>query len=183
MKTIDILAVGDVVIDAFIKLKDAKTHCKLNNENCELCVRYGDKVPYESVEVCNAVGNSSNAAVSTSRLGLSSALFSYVGDDHNGKDCILELEKNNVDTSYVHTESGKKTNYHYVLWYEIDRTILVKHEHFTYNFENVTAPKWIYLSSLGENTLDFQMQIANFVEKNSKSGVFCESSFFNEDDN
>ena len=62
-KQVDILAIGDIVIDAFIKLKDAEVNCKLDHENCELCVRYGDKVPYESVEICYAVGNSANASV------------------------------------------------------------------------------------------------------------------------
>jgi sugar/nucleoside kinase (ribokinase family) len=87
MTNIDFLAIGDTVTDAFIKLKDAEVNCKLNNENCELCVRYGDKVPYESVEVCTAVGNSANAAVSAARLGLNSSLYSYVGgDQYNVKD-------------------------------------------------------------------------------------------------
>ncbi len=166
MKQIDILAVGDVVIDAFIKIKDAEITCKLNHQDCELCVRYGDKVPYESVEICNAVGNSSNAAVAASRLGLNSALFSYVGDDQNGKDCLESLKKDGVDTTYVRVEAGKKTNYHYVLWYDVDRTILVKHENFTYDFSNIETPKWIYLSSLGENSIDLHMQIADFLEKN-----------------
>lgn len=166
MKNIDILAIGDIVTDAFIRLKDAETHCKLNNEDCELCVRYGDKVPYESVEICTAVGNSANAAVSASRLGLSSALYAYVGGDQNGKDCIASLTKDGVITDYVHTDPNNKTNYHYVLWYEANRTILVKHEHFNYKFECDSMPKWIYLSSLGENTVDFQSQIIDFVEKN-----------------
>lgn len=166
MKQIDILAIGDVVIDAFIKLKDAETHCKLNNEDCELCVRYGDKVPYESVEVCFAVGNSSNAAVSAARLGLNAALYAYVGADQNGKDCIGSLQKDGVDTTYVHVDEKNKTNYHYVLWYGVDRTILVKHEHYSYNFENIEPPKWIYLSSLGENTLDYHIQIIDYIEKN-----------------
>ncbi|HEY0220792.1 MAG TPA: carbohydrate kinase family protein [Candidatus Paceibacterota bacterium] len=165
-KQIDMLAIGDTVIDAFIRLEDAETHCKVNNEDCELCVRYGDKVPYESVTVCNAVGNSANAAVSASRLGLSSALYTYVGNDQNGKDCIESLKKDGVATDYVHVDPDNKTNYHYVLWYDVDRTILVKHEHYKYNFEINSIPKWIYLSSLGDNTLDFQMQIIDFVEKN-----------------
>jgi sugar/nucleoside kinase (ribokinase family) len=76
MKEYDFVAIGDTVIDAFIKLKDAEVHCNLNHETCELCVRFGDKVPYESVHVVYAVGNSPNAAVSASRLGLSSALIS-----------------------------------------------------------------------------------------------------------
>lgn len=165
-KQVDMLAIGDIVIDAFIRLKDAETHCKLNHENCELCVRYGDKVPYESVEICNAVGNSANAAVAGARLGLSSALYAYVGGDQNGKDCIESLKNDGVLTDYVHVDPENKTNYHYVLWYDVDRTILVKHEHYKYDFKIESTPKWIYLSSLGDNTLDFQMQIADYVEKN-----------------
>jgi sugar/nucleoside kinase (ribokinase family) len=166
MTNIDFLAIGDTVTDAFIKLKDAEVNCKLNNENCELCVRYGDKVPYESVEVCTAVGNSANAAVSAARLGLNSSLYSYVGGDQNGKDCLASLEKDGVITKYVHVDPNNKTNYHYVLWYDVDRTILIKHEHYNYDFKLEDKPKWIYLSSLGENTVPFQTQIVDYVEQN-----------------
>lgn len=165
MKKIDFLAIGDVVTDAFIKLQDAEVHCDIDKQNCMLSVRFGDKVPYESVEVCTAVGNSANAAVSASRLGLNSALFSYIGDDENGKDCIESLKKDGVETSYITAQAGKKTNYHYVLWYDVDRTILVKHEHFDYNFKNVEPPRWIYLSSLSDNSYDFHMQIADYLDE------------------
>src|SRR3989338_381684 len=166
MKIIDVLAIGDLVIDAFIKIEDAEVNCDINKENCKLSLRFGDKVPYESVEVCNAVGNSANAAVSASRLGLSSSLLSYIGNDKHGQDCLIELQKNGVDTTLVRTEICKKTNYHYVLWYDVDRTILVKHEKFSYNLGNIPAPKWVYLSSLSEDSLPFHMQIADFLEKN-----------------
>jgi sugar/nucleoside kinase (ribokinase family) len=112
------------------------------------------------------VGNSANAAVSASRLGLSSALYAYVGGDQQGKDCIDSLQKDGVDTKYIQIDQDNKTNYHYVLWYDVDRTILVKHEHYKYDFKIDEAPKWIYLSSLGDNTLDFQMQIAEYAEQN-----------------
>ncbi len=48
-KKIDFLAIGDIVVDAFIKLKDAEE--LINHGTLELCVRFGDKVPYESVTV------------------------------------------------------------------------------------------------------------------------------------
>ena len=166
MKPTDILAIGDITTDAFIKLGKAEVHCDIGKENYKLCMDFGSKIPYESVEVVRAVGNSANASVSASRLGLSSSLLTYIGDDQNGKECLEELQKNNVDIEYVRTEAGKQTNYHYVLWYDVDRTILVKHETFTYNLGTITAPKWIYLSSLGENSLDFHVQIAEYLEKN-----------------
>lgn len=165
-KQIDILAIGDITIDAFIKLKDAEVNCDINHQNCKLSFRFGDKVPYESVDVCTAVGNSPNAAVSASRLGLSSAVLTYVGNDQNGKDCIAELQKNNVNTDYVIIENDKHTNYNYILWYDVDRTILVRHENFKYSLDGISVPKWIYFSSLGENSLDFHIEVADFLEKN-----------------
>src|SRR6185369_12796201 len=99
---LDVLAIGDVVIDAFIRLQDAEVNCDIDQKNCKLCMEFGQKIPYESVDVCNAVGNASNASVSAARLGLSVGLLSYVGNDQNGKDCIDELKKNNVDTDRVH---------------------------------------------------------------------------------
>ena len=74
MEKIEFLAIGDTTIDAFIRLQEASVHCDINKENCQLCMRFGDKIPYEFVEVVPAVGNSANAAVSAARLGLSSAL-------------------------------------------------------------------------------------------------------------
>ena len=166
MKNYDILSIGDITTDAFIRLKDAEVHCGIDNKNCELCVKFGSKIPYESVEEFRAVGNSANASVSASRLGLSSALMSWIGDDRGGKECLAELEKNNVGTEYIKIEEGKQTNYHFVLWYEVDRTILIKHENFSYELGEFSAPKWIYLSSMSDSSFTFQNQLADYLNRN-----------------
>lgn len=177
-KNLDILSIGDITTDAFIRLKDAEVHCDIDNENCKLCVRFGDKIPYESVDVVKAVGNSANASVSASRLGLSSGLLAYIGDDQNGKDCLEELEKNNVVTDFVRIENGKHTNYHYVLWYDVERTILVKHEHFDYKLGDIGKPKWIYLSSLGDNTEKYHEEIAEFIKNNPETKLAFQPGTF-----
>lgn len=164
-KEIDILCIGDIVTDAFIKLKEATVNCEVDNTNCKLCMNFGQKIPYDFVEVCTAVGNSPNASVSAARLGLQSALLTYIGDDQDGKDCVEELKRNGVITDFIRTEAGKKTNYHYVLWYDVDRTILIKHESFTYDLGDIGTPRWIYLSSLADHTLPFHMQIAEYMEQ------------------
>ncbi|HEY4479890.1 MAG TPA: hypothetical protein VJB58_00250, partial [Candidatus Paceibacterota bacterium] len=87
----DFVAIGDITTDAFIRLKDAKAICDESGIKCELCLRFGDKVPFESVEEIRAVGNAPNAAVSAARLGLRSALVTNLGDDHNGHECIATL--------------------------------------------------------------------------------------------
>lgn len=163
-KQYDFVAIGDIVTDAFIKIKDAAVHCNIDNENCELCVRFGDKVPFEEVYIVKAVGNSPNASVSAARLGLSSALISTVGDDDNGKEALAELQKNGVSTEYMNTNTEYPTNYHYVLWYDVERTILVKHAPFPYALpKDMLAPKWIYLSSMGENSVEYHHEIARYL--------------------
>lgn len=164
MEPIDFFAIGDIVTEPFIRLEDASTHCRIDTKQCELCMRFGDKIPYESATVCAAVGNASNAAVSASRLGLSSALRAYTGDDQYGAEMREVLKTEKVSTEYLVTETGKKSNYHYVLWYETDRTILVKHEDFTYSVPEIAvSPKWIYLSSLAANSKPYHDAIAGWL--------------------
>lgn len=162
----DFLAVGDVVIDAFIKLKDARVHCNINDEACEICMRWGDKIPFESATVVPAVGNSANAAVAAARLGLKSGLRAYVGADQNGQECIASLMRDGVDVTFVEKQPGKITNYHYVLWYEDNRTILVKHEAFDYAVPPLPeGPKWLYLSSLGDNSLPYHHALSEALKR------------------
>lgn len=175
----DFVAIGDITTDAFITLKDAEVHCNIDKENCELCVRFGDKIPYEDVDVVVAVGNSPNASVSAARLGLKSALVTNMGDDQNGKDCLETLKKNGVATDFVTVEKGKPTNYHYVLRYGAERTILVKHHEYDYVLPNFpTPPKWLYLSSLGENSIPFQKAIATYVTSHPETKLAFQPGTF-----
>ena len=160
----DFVAIGDIVTDAFIKLKDASVNCDINSEHCTITMSFGDKIPYESVEVIRAVGNSSNAAVSASRLGLKSALITNLGDDQNGQECLESLKKDGVATDFVSVHQGKETNYHYVLWYDNDRTILVKHQEYERVFPDIGEPKWLYLSSLGADTMIYHSEIAEYLK-------------------
>lgn len=164
---VQFLAIGDLVIDAFIRIKDASVNCNIDNEKCQICIRFGDKVPYESVDVVNAVGNSPNAAVSAARLGMQSGLLAVVGKDRNGEECIETLKQNNVSTEYIEIDQTLPTNYHYVLWYDVERTILVNHALYERKLDmNIPAPEWLYVSSLASNTLPFHAEIIEYLEAN-----------------
>lgn len=165
MTRIDFLAIGDITTDAFIRIKDARVHCNINQENCELCFRFGDKIPFEDVTIVKAVGNSSNAAVSAARLGLHTMLASDVGDDQNGKEMLGVLDENGVSTDLVKIHKDISSNYHYVLWYDVERTILVKHHDYPRHFQGPKeTPAWIYLSSIGENSEGYHDEIADYLE-------------------
>lgn len=164
--SVDFLAIGDIVTEPFIRLKDARVNSVAGSQSTELCMRFGDKIPYDFAELAVAVGNASNAAVAAARLGLSSALRSYVGDDRYGAECLVKLAGEGVSTDFMVTEPGKQTNYHYVLWYENERTILVKHEEFSYTAPTLAqAPAWIYISSLAANSLHYHQELAQLLER------------------
>ena len=165
-KQIDFLAIGDIVAEPFIKITDAEANCDLQGEHCKICFRFGEKIPYESAALCYAVGNSPNVAVGLSRLGVKSTLVSYMGDDITGKQNLASLINENVVTDYIKTISGLESNLHYVLWYETERTILVKHTEFPYAFdENMPEAKWVYLSSLASNSIKYHEEIINYLKK------------------
>lgn len=158
----DFVGIGDIVNDAFIKLQEATVH-NGSGEGKRLCMSFGDKLPYEKVDIITAVGNSPNATVSATRLGLKTALITNLGDDYYGKECINVLKSEGVDTQFVKVHKGRKTNYHYVLVYGAERTILIKHEEYPYTMPDIGSPKWIYLSSLGGTSLEFHGVIERYL--------------------
>jgi ribokinase len=162
----EFIALGDVVTDAFIRLnsKDAEVKECIDHHRQELSLSFGDKVPYEFVKIVRGVGNSANAAVAAARLGLHSSLIADVGADLNGKECLQELEKNKVSTKLMSIHNNLETNYHYVLWYDVERTILVKHQEYPYKLPRIkTSPQWLYLSSLGGNSLPYHQEILAYL--------------------
>ena len=164
---LDILSVGDVVIDAFIKLFEDRAVSYENEQGKWLAMPFATKIPFDSAQVIPAVGNAANASVAFSRLGLHSGLVSNVGSDKYGRDVIDALEDDRVDTRFVRINKGKLTNYHYVLWYKEERTILIKHEEYNYQWPRFTKadiPKWLYFSSISKNA-----QTSSFLEAYRRS--------------
>jgi sugar/nucleoside kinase (ribokinase family) len=169
----DIISFGDITIDAFIRLKDAHLVCKINNEDCEICMKFGTKLPFESVTEVLSVGNAPNAAVATARVGLQSAHVAHVGGDQNGINCLNALKERGVATEYVATHADMRTNYHYILQFGPERTILIKHEAYPYKLPAFSEPpSWFYLTSLPENTLEYQLDIARYAKENGVKLAF-----------
>lgn len=161
----DFVAVGEIAVDAFIRLKDASVHCDTNRENCQICLAFGAKIPYESVTEVPAVANAGNASVSASRLGLKSAIVANIGNDRNGEICLESFKKDGVHTDFIAVNKNLRTNYHYILWYEDERTILQKHSDFPYKFPDLKNTKWMYLTSLGEKSLPYHNEIMDYLKK------------------
>jgi ribokinase len=164
----DVIAIGDIVTDAFIKLFDDYEHTYQNEHGKWLAVPFGTKIPFDHVEIVQAVGNAANAAVAFARLGLKSAFVTNVGADTAGRDMIKALDKQRVDSRFVRINPGKKSNYHYVLWFKDERTILIKHEEYDYHWPHLRPaeiPEWVYFSSISEHAIEYHDQVADWLDE------------------
>lgn len=166
----DILSIGDVVTDAFIKLFDEDAKVIDDKDNGKwLAMPFATKLPFDYSEVVAGAGNASNAALSFSRLGLKSGLVSNVGSDAQGREIIAKLDHQRVETDFVRVNQGKTSNYNYVLWYKEERTILIKHVEYDYRWPRFHAkdvPRWVYFSSISQNALDYHDDVADWLEDN-----------------
>ncbi|HSW98572.1 MAG TPA: carbohydrate kinase family protein [Candidatus Saccharimonadales bacterium] len=170
MHQFDVLSIGDIVSDAFIRLfsDEEKVEHEKNGEQW-LAIPFGTKIPYDYAQVIHGVGNAANAAVAFARLGLKSTFVTNVGGDDYGRDMIRALGKNKVDTRFVRINPGKVSNHHYVLWYKEERTILIKHEEYDYHWPHLRpneTPRWVYFSSISEKAIDYHDQVSDWLDEN-----------------
>lgn len=168
MQDFDVLSIGDIVTDAFIKLLDDEAQVVENEHGKWLAMPFGTKLPFDHAEVINAVGNAANAAVAFSRLGLKTGFVTNVGGDKEGRDMIDALGKNKVDIRFVRINPGKKSNYHYVLWYKDERTILIKHEEYNYRWPHIDTdevPRWLYFSSISDHAIAYHDKVSDWLDK------------------
>ncbi len=168
----DVISIGDIVTDVFIKLEDDQAKVYADSEEKRwLAMPFGTKLPYDTVQTIKGVGNAANAAVAFARLGLDSAYVANVGDDQAGREMIDELHTNQVDTRFVRINPGKISNIHYVLRYQVERTILIKHEAYDYHWPHLRpdeVPKWLYFSSISGNAMSYHDQVADWLDEHTE---------------
>ena len=161
----DFIAIGDTGTDAFIRLETPSAHIDIDKGKREIAMSFAAKIPYEEVYVIPGVGNSANVAVSATRLGLTSALVSNIGDDYFGGECLKVFKEERVGAEFIKVHKNAKTNYHYVLWFDDDRTILTKHQKYDREMPEIDDPKWVYLSSLGGDALPWHKELENYFSE------------------
>lgn len=180
MDTPYILTIGDIVTDAFIKLREdqAEVHTDEHGQQ-RLSMEFGSKPPYDHVDIVDAVGNSANASVAFARLGLRTGLMGFLGDDKTAEESLTYLKSENVDTSVMSISPNMKSNYHYVLRYGADRTILIKYEDYEYKWQTPTVvPDWIYLSMISESAWQLHEDMITYLNEHPDTKLVFQPGTF-----
>ncbi|NCS99097.1 carbohydrate kinase family protein [Candidatus Parcubacteria bacterium] len=176
---IEFLGYGDVVIDTFIELIHAWIEDDNPEKKQELCMHFGDKIPYKKEVNVKATGNAPNAVNAAGKLGLKTGLVTNVGGDDNGKAILKALEEKGVNTDHITIHPDKDSNHNYILRYKEERTILVHHVEYDYRLPNLkVGPQWMYLSSLAHNSLEHHHEIADFLRDHPETKLAFQPGTF-----
>ncbi|KKU50761.1 MAG: hypothetical protein UX73_C0015G0006 [candidate division WWE3 bacterium GW2011_GWC1_47_10] len=168
--TYDLLTIGDVSIDEYIKVDDAQVVCDVDKQNCKICFDYSGKIPVEKYEA-GIAGNSNNVAIGCAKLGLSCGVYTEMGNDANADKFIAEYKRLGINANWCVKNTGRATNVHQTIVYQGERTILTYHEDFVYKVKDWDDPKWIYYSSLPKNFEAFQAKLVDYIKQNPQIGV------------
>lgn len=145
----DLIAIGESLRDVFYELDEQSHSVILDRERNYLCVEYAEKIPVKNVVKVPAAGNASNVAVGASRLGLKSALVSWVGHDPAGDDIRAALKKDRVDTKYLCKCKDRPTSEATILNYQGERTQFVYFQPRQYDFPKLSGTRCLYYSAVG----------------------------------
>lgn len=178
----DLLSVGDTAIDSFIELLPGTAQLVEDRRGRHLlAMEFGAKLPFGSVEIVEGGGNAASSAVACSRLGLSTGLVSNVGDDRAGQDIIASLTGEHVDGRFIRTNPSGATNFHFVLRYGAERTILTRHEEYEYRWPDLApeeVPGWLYLSSVAAHATAYHDLIADWLDAHPRVRLGFEPGTF-----
>ncbi|MCR4278365.1 MAG: carbohydrate kinase family protein [bacterium] len=149
-KQLDIIAIGESLRDVFYVIDHASVNCSIDKARCLLCLEYAEKIPVTDVHVTPAAGNSANASVGASRLGLKSALVTWVGADLAGDTIRKALLADKVDHRFIQTDPTVPTSEATILNFQGERTQLVYFQPRTYTIPKLPKTRCIYYSAVGK---------------------------------
>ncbi len=176
MHTYDVITIGTVTRDVFLKSSDFKI---VKNEDFRTgvagCFMLGTKLEVPEVVVASG-GGGTNTAVSFARQGFKTACIGSVGNDEIGNEVAEELKKENVEPLFE-KDPNHNTAYSTILVAENgERTILEYRGANDYlnekdiEWESLKSD-WVYIDSLAGN-LNLLGRILDWAGKNGSKTAF-----------
>lgn len=169
---VDVLCVGDCLVDAFITLENADKHCHVNEDTCEICFEDGAKIPVDDCQF-RIGGNACNVSVGLSRFGFKTALVAETGDDIFAQLITKELYKESVSLEFLKQTSHAPASFSISLKVMDDRIIFsrhVKRDH-DIDFEKAKT-EYVYLTSVGAEWKGLYKSVLQYVKDHNSTLAF-----------
>jgi len=177
--TYDFFSIGDTQLDTIMVLaqSEAVIECRTPHEDCILQLSWADKIPVEQTHNVVA-GNAANAAVTSSRLGLTTGFYSMLGDDSIADQKLTTLKSEGIDTTYAKKTPGTQSHQSTVISIDGERTILVYHAPRQYDLPNdLPASSWVYLTSMGKGSESMFPELRAYVKRTGAKLAYQPGTF------
>lgn len=169
MNRYDVMSIGDAFEDILIlptdlKVKEDRSFASGFGVSFEL----GEKIPLKDVDY-EIGGSACNTSVAFSRLGLSPAIISVVGNDMPSEKIFNCLQNEGVDSSNMIVNKKMKTNFSVIFRMEEGRSIFIYHglkDYSTLTIKKSLKTKWFFLAPLGENTTNLENELVAHISEN-----------------
>ena len=168
--SLDLLTIGDVCIDLYMKVDNAEIENHTDPEHPRICFNHGSKIPVQSVK-SNIAGNAVNVSIGAQMMGLKTAIYAEMGNDEEALRIENELKEAGIATDYLVKNEGTTTGIHPVIMYGGDRTIFSHHEKIDYKLQDWPKSRWIYYTSLSPGFESFQEDLVDYLKQNPQIGT------------
>lgn len=166
------LSIGDATQDQFFFISDGELSCDIDQENCILGLRYGDKIPVERIGI-SVGGNAANVASGIAKIGISVGLMTMFGDDERGAWIKRKLLETGVDLQLARTKAARESNLSTVIVFKGERTILTYHGQGEDGWKTFPTAEWFYLTSAsGRDSSQLFKEILNFKSNHNLKLAF-----------
>jgi len=167
MKDITIASIGDSTLDTFLEIaqEDASLLCDIRHKDCEVAFKYGEKIPVREMRFSFG-GSALNAATGFATLGLSTSIYTILGDDNYGKAGKDYLNSQRVNTKSVILDG--RTNQSTIVIYQKERTIFSYHFPRDYSKITLENADWIYFCSATQGSDKLIAVVSEYIKRGSK---------------
>ncbi len=166
---LDMLTIGGIKLDTFIVIEDANVHCALKNRDCELNIRYGEKIPVQDLKT-EVAGSAPNVAVGLARMKQKTGVLSVMGKDLFFPIAKQFLEANKVSSKFLRAQVGTDSGFAAVINYKGESTQLVSQSKATYTLPKVMPKtKWVHMSELGTQ---YAKLFSQLIKEQKKSNLY-----------
>lgn len=177
MEQLDVLCVGNAMIDIFLAVLNGSKYCSVDHDSCKISFDAGAKILVNESHM-HLGGNAANVSVGIARFDFKSALLAELGTDEFATKIVNGLQSEKVHTDFIKQTSGAQSTFSVILDIMGERTIFPYHVTRMHELSlPTTAPKWIYLTSLGEKWEELYGKVANYVRAKNIPLMFNPGSY------
>ena len=167
----DYISIGDTQHDVFLEVEEG-TKIFQEDDRSYLGLAFPEKIAVKKCTTVTAVGNAANAVIGASRLGLKTAFYTVLSDDHIGKDEYKVFEDEGISPTFIQWDKKRRSNFSAVLNYKGDRTILVHHERREYDLPHLPSIPWVYFTSVAKEHEKLHEQVVSYAKESHGKLIF-----------